>query len=419
MAKPKKQTTRPPRGSEAPRRGSDSLRIESGALGPVPTCHLDIRPFTVLIGRQGTGKSLIAQVLYLFEELPWLVFLAAFDRGSGKLSDEKLFQRILDRLRSSDHAFAMFANKSVHVSWMRASREEWPSYAPASLGFRALRASKKVTIDSAMKTFVHQFRSKVAKRERKDILHHAIFFPAERMVISQIDTVISDILSLPTTYFLFSHWLESHAVREAGQWLNGRPDTEDGRLVDTLGRAALGGEAQKLGEVWNWKYGPKERIDLDMASSGQRANWPIPYIGRTLFSLRGTGDVATELTLFVEEPEIHLHPGAQREMVEILALLVNRGFRVFVTTHSMTVLYTLNNLLQASKLGARHADDVPGPELRLAPDQVSVYSLQAGKRPRQLVDQEKAFVDERDLGLVAEELSTELNRIGHYIAETD
>jgi len=156
-----------------------------------------------------------------------------------------------------------------------------------------------------------------------------------------------------------------------------------------------------------------------MASSGQRANWSIPYIGRTLFSLRGTGDIATELTLFVEEPEIHLHPGAQRELVKILALLVNRGFRVVVTTHSLTVLYTLNNLLQASKLGSRHSDDVPGPELRLDPDQVSVYAFEAGREPRQLVDREKAFVDERDLGLVAEELSAELNRIGHYITETD
>ncbi len=413
MARRKKQ-------EEQPRRASDSLGIESGALGPVPKCQLEIRPFTVLIGKQGTGKSLIAQVLYLFEELPWLIFLATFERGSGKQSDEKLFQWILDQLRSSDHPFATFANKNVHVSWRRASTEEWPSYAPATLRFRAFRASRKVTINDAMKSFVRRLRSEMAKREHTDILHHAIFFPTERMVISQIRSAMSDkILSLPTTYFLFSHWLESHAAGAVGRWPNSRPDTQDGRLIDELGRAALGGEARKLGDLWKWDYGKKEKFDLDMASSGQRANWSIPYIGRTLFSLRGTGDVATELTLFVEEPEIHLHPGAQREMVKILALLVNRGFRVVVTTHSMTVLYTLNNLLQASKLGPRDVEDVPGPEFRLDPARVSVYAFEAGREPRQLVDQEKAFIDERDLGLVAEELSAELNRIGHYITETD
>lgn len=403
------------------RRAIDSLRIESGALGPVPKCQLEIRPFTVLIGKQGTGKSLIAQVLYLFEELPWLIFLATFERGSGRQSDDKLFQWILDRLRSSDRAFATFANKNVHVSWRRASTDEWPSYAPATLSFRAFHAIRKVTINNAMKSFVHRFRSDIAKHARKEhILHHAIFFPTERMVISQIRSAMSDkILSLPTTYYLFSHWLEEHAAGEVRRWPNGRPDTEDGQLIDELGRSALGGEARKLGELWKWEYGNKDKFDLDMASSGQRANWSIPYIGRTLFSLRGTGDVATELTLFVEEPEIHLHPGAQREMVKILALLVNQGFRVVVTTHSMTVLYTLNNLLQASKLGPRDVEDVPGPEFRLDPAQVSVYAFEAGREPRQLVDQEKAFIDERELGLVAEELSAELNRIGHYITETD
>lgn len=226
-------------------------------------------------------------------------------------------------------------------------------------------------------------------------------------------------LSLPITYYLFSHWLEEHAAGEVERWENGRPDTEDGQLVDELGRLALGGEARKFGGQWKWEFGSKEKFDLDMASSGQRANWSIPYIGRTLFALRTTGDIATELTLYVEEPEIHLHPGAQREMVKILAMLVNRGFRVVITTHSMTVLYTLNNLLQASKLGPHVENDVPAPELRLDPEQVSVYAFETGHEPRQLVDREKSFIDERELGLVAEELSAELNRIGHYITETD
>lgn len=401
--------------------GRDVLGIESGALGPVPRCKLDIRPFTVFIGKQGSGKSLVAQVLYLFEELPWLVFFASLERGSGRHSDEKLFQWILDRLRSSDRAFATFANKNVHVSWQRGSTKEWPGHAPEVLSFRAFRATRKLTISGAMKAFVHRLRGRSSGRGRgEQALHHAIFFPTERMVISQFRSAMGEkVLSLPITYHLFSHWLEENAAGEAGRWPNGRPDTEDGRLIDKLGRSALGGAVRKLGEQWKWEFGSGEKFDLDMASSGQRANWSIPYIGRTLFSLRATGDIATGLTLFVEEPEIHLHPGAQREIVKILALMVNRGFRVVVTTHSMTVLYTLNNLLQASKLGPDVGGDVPDPEFRLDPDQVSVYAFEAGTEPRQLVDQQQAFVDERDLGFVAEELSAELNRIGHYITETD
>jgi len=34
----------------------ETLVIEKGSLGPVPPCRLEIRPMTVLVGPQGTGK---------------------------------------------------------------------------------------------------------------------------------------------------------------------------------------------------------------------------------------------------------------------------------------------------------------------------------------------------------------------------
>ena len=169
------------------------------------------------------------------------------------------------------------------------------------------------------------------------------------------------------------------------------------------------------GDQWMWEYqAGKSRgsFDLDLASSGQKANWALPYLGRAMLALRGMGDLAENPTLFVEEPEIHLHPAAQREMIRLLALLINRGFRAVVTTHSLTVLYTLNNLLQAGKIKGEGGDDLPSPDFRLDPASVSVYAFKAGKEPQQLVDIREAFIDERELGWVSDELSVELNRIG-------
>ncbi len=409
--------------AEARKRHTDLLRINSGALGPVPKCELEIRPLTLLVGRQGTGKSLIAQVLYLFEELPFLIYAATLERGSSRKGDEELFRWVLDRLRSSERAFATFANKNVHVSWSRSGHYEWPVKAPTNLEFRAYKSTRQVTVRGATGKFLKRLRKEVLDK-RNTVLHHAIFFPTERMVISQLRSAMSArLLALPITYILFSHWLDEHAAPEAARWVKGQPDTHDGRLLDQLGREALGGGARKRGDQWKWEFtsgkGRREGFDLDMASSGQRANWSLPYIGRTLFSLRATGDVAEELTLFVEEPEIHLHPQAQRDMVKMLALMVNRGFRVVVTTHSLTVLYALNNLIQASLLKGGEVEGVPGPEFRLSPEQVSVYAFEKDEAPRQLVDIEKAFIDERELGAVAEDLSAELNRIGTRIAEQE
>src|ERR1700759_4138758 len=105
-------------------------------------------------------------------------------------------------------------------------------------------------------------------------------------------------------------------------------------------------------------------------------------------------------------------------MVEILALLVRNGFRVVVTTHSLVVLYPLNNLMQAALLEeALTSEDLPAPELRLRAEDVSVYAFSQGKPPRQLVDPDRGFIDETGLGRGDEALSAELNAVAARLDE--
>lgn len=375
----------------------------------------------MFIGPQGTGKSLVAQTLYSFEELPFLMYYAAAQRGAAKKDEAQLFRWILDHLRSSQRSFGTFANPKVTVRWSRSALfEGFPSEQPDTFEFRAYRATRQITVGGATSRFLERLRRLNAKTDSL-VLHHAIFFPTERIVVSQIQSaMVERLLALPITYWLFTHWLDDHVAPAVGSWPGGAPDTDEGKEVHQLGLAALGGHARKRGAQWKWTYGSgskRSQFDLDMASSGQRSNWSLPFIAQTLFTLRSTGDIADELTVFVEEPEIHLHPAAQRSMVQILALLVNAGFRVVVTTHSLTVLYALNNLIQASRLMDGELEGTPPPDRRLSADDVSVYAFAEGAAPRQLVDTEKAFIDESELGAVGEELSAELNRVIERIDE--
>jgi predicted ATPase len=68
---------------------------------------------------------------------------------------------------------------------------------------------------------------------------------------------------------------------------------------------------------------------------------------RTLFDLHlwlkhraRKGDI-----LFIDEPELHLHPENQMNMARLLVRLVNSGIDVFVTTHSTYLVKEFNNLL--------------------------------------------------------------------------
>ena len=404
-----KKKNRPPQTE----RRRDVFEIVSGALGPVPACKLRIRPLTVFVGPQGTGKSLVAQLLFAMEELPFLLYAGSLERGWSRKSDPEAFRWVLDRLRSADRAFATFSNPTTSIRWTRGSRTEWPKAALETISFSMYQKTRQINLRQDTRRSIEALRKTIASSKQPP-LHHAIYFPTERLsVAGQRSRLAGKAFPQPITYDVFEHWLEEHVVPEVSHWTGGVPPNETGRKIDALGLEALRGRARKLGERWKWEFGSgrsSHKFDLDMASSGQRANFAIPYIAKALFELRGTGDVSEQLTLLIEEPEISLHPASQWAVMKLLALLVNSGFRVVLTTHSLTIVYALNNLLQAALI-KQEGERIPEPDLRLDERDVAVYAFHEGEKPRRLIDRRRAFIDEAELGRVDEQLSAELSRV--------
>ena len=83
--------------------------------------------------------------------------------------------------------------------------------------------------------------------------------------------------------------------------------------------------------------------------------------------------VATDNVLIVEEPESHLHPGIQVELVRQLAKLVQAGIRVLVTTHSEWVLDELANMVLLSELPEEERGGISDSETALTADQVGAW----------------------------------------------
>ena len=83
-------------------------------------------------------------------------------------------------------------------------------------------------------------------------------------------------------------------------------------------------------------------IPLIYASSSVSELAPIILFIRHYLS---PGDI-----FIVEEPEAHLHPGAQRIIAGVLVELVNAGVRVIVTTHSDIILEQISNFIHADKI---------------------------------------------------------------------
>ncbi len=63
-------------------------------------------------------------------------------------------------------------------------------------------------------------------------------------------------------------------------------------------------------------------------------------------------------TLFLEEPETGLHPQLQQKMAQVIIRIVNLGIRVFVTTHSDTILQHINNMVKLNNCPSDKQDSL-------------------------------------------------------------
>ncbi|MEZ4528989.1 MAG: AAA family ATPase [Desulfobacterales bacterium] len=90
----------------------------------------------------------------------------------------------------------------------------------------------------------------------------------------------------------------------------------------------------------------QEYVKLSLASSGQQeAIWILLQIFAVIL-----GDY--KVFLVIEEPEAHLYPEAQKDIVALIGLLSNlNNNQILLTTHSPYILSSLNNLIYAHKIG--------------------------------------------------------------------
>ncbi len=94
------------------------------------------------------------------------------------------------------------------------------------------------------------------------------------------------------------------------------------------------------------QFAPAKRV-------GRRKTLPL-YLAST--SVRSLSDLVVYIEYFakpndlliIDEPELNLHPRNQRKMARLLAMLVNAGIKVFLTTHSDYLIKEINNLMMLS-----------------------------------------------------------------------
>jgi hypothetical protein len=400
----------------------ESIRIEGG-LGPIQALEpieLDILPLTVFIGPQGTGKSLISQLLYFFRDAEYLLA-----RYSGQKGPETEVGKIVDGVRAGDlttrNALASFLTTSpVRISYERENEKNTNGKKLERTISISQKPGKITPVQPFTKEVENWLQSWVSDLSLSGrVSPNALFVPAERSFYSRFinsDPKILGTKGLPLTMREFARALGEAA--DTYQLWQEQPEQRpkkakdiENLVMDTLGGQATSARKGPYARRWQWLPKDSSRpIELEMASSGQMEAWPLVFTAQAVF---GRERERWPIFWHIEEPETHLHPRAQVAIVKLLTYLVNQGFHIIITTHSLVVAYVLNNLTLAYRqLGDKEAERVPEVQVRLDPAKIMAYLFIDGKIEK-VVD-ELGQIDEGLLGQVLGDLQVEFNRLMTY-----
>lgn len=345
----------------------EQLLLEKGTFGPFQApLNIDIRPLTIFIGPQGSGKSLLSEMLYFFRDAKNLLY-----RMRDTRDVEATVAATLRSLRAGEktqRALSVFLSGGT-ATW---------SYRTATERSVSIYQNNKARPLGFFKQEVEAWIQQWTQDPVEPALQ-ALFIPAERIFFSRFINTSPQILghqALPLTVREFARYLlhvtnfypfQSDASRKIERWA--QQALQGSFALERRGRYA---------NTWQWRPRGMEstRLDIELASSGQMQSWPLVVVAQVVVEQE-----KAPFCIHIEEPESHLYPEAQVAIAWILAFLVNQGFRVTITTHSADLLFAFNNLLVAGTLlsDAEVDSSLPPPEARLRPEQVAVYKTGEGR----------------------------------------
>lgn len=175
------------------------------------------------------------------------------------------------------------------------------------------------------------------------------------------------------------------------------------KLADFLEKEILQGnvgfETSQLRKELLFKPKESTKLEMPIVSSMVKELAPLVLCLRYL--------VKPNELLIIDEPEMNLHPAAQVEIAEFLAMLVNAGLHVLITTHSPYIVDHLANLMQAAK----HEDPDSIKEMFylertdafISQEKVSVYLFEDGTAKN--IISEEGTINWETFGQVSDDVS--------------
>ncbi|XZO01653.1 MAG: AAA family ATPase [Microcoleus sp.] len=403
--------------------------------------EIEVKRINILIGPQASGKSVCAKLLFYFKNFVWEI-LSAVENEQTKRSLDSNYSKKFEEYFPPDSwgKQDFFIRYEVANIFIEVSRKQ-DTRAKISFRYSDLLKQEFTDLSNLLKKAREQNYQQNAEYDNLDTLYSTRFFLRKRL-IDFLDTSICreaafnqlfipagrsffSILQSNIFSFLSSDNVLDPFMREFGstyerfkhggfskdRLVNQEIQDEIDSLIEN---SLCGKHIQEKGkDVLEVADG--RRISIANSSSGQQEILPLTIMLATLPFLY-TG----RQTVYIEEPEAHLFPNAQRNVVELIATVFNsrkEQLQFFITTHSPYVLTAFNNLLQAGLLYQESSEDVQRKLEKIVSryksldvSDLSAYVLMDGKCSS-IVCPETGLIDAKVIDSVSDDLAIEFEQL--------
>ncbi len=404
----------------------------------IKSLEIELSKINVILGPQASGKSITAKLFYFFKSF-FIEIRKSTESGSNKREiDTDHLNRFINYFpRETWPEKDFFIYYYINNTKMSISRgngkkikfeysENLKNILRLSRNIlkkekERIKNSKSISGFELSHNFSKKFNSLIKNEISECSTYNQIFIPAGRSFFSNVQSSIFSFLSsnksLDPFLIEFGSFYENFKRFSNDDFFmdeNQKKDKEFEKLISNILNSSYKREKEKDYLM----HEDKRKVNLSNASSGQQEILPLLIILQVLLKISFSGEGAV---LYIEEPEAHLSPSAQKMVVRLFARLFNteeRTFQMIVTTHSPYILSSLNNLMYAGNLTSTFEEErfkdvykiIPASEI-IKPNEVFAYSLNPKKEIESLIDTETNLISQNILDDVSNDISIEFGKL--------
>ena len=418
---------------------------------------LTLAPVNVIIGPQGSGKSITTKLFYFLSEI-LTTFLQSTERGES-LED---FKRQLAKQFSAWFPPAAWGPGRINVSYtsgefsVRVLRRksqgrmredvtftfsEWFNnfYRSALDLFNGVGGSESPEGSASLRvreTLDKSWRARelLEKRFASEIgepyIAQQTFIPAGRAFFTSIGRLVAGFEqagSLDPVTIKFARLFANLRDRNARRYTPSRLRRFGQEYMDRRANfmtQLFGGELKFDNDDEFVETSDGRKVLFSSLSSGQQELLPMwslldYFAERDAMRLSASGRIIRRYVelVYIEEPEAHLFPSAQSLLMEFLiGSIASEKFKrnLVLTTHSPYIMGKFNVFLKAGQLARRkkrnqEINDIVPRECWLDRGQLSALAIEDG-RIREIIDDD-GLIDSTYLDQVSEDISRDFSRL--------